>query len=356
MRGPPAVEFIMQQPIEPFDELFRTASAYQESCVLSAAAELDCCTLILARGNALTAGELAERLECDPRGISRLVDALAAMGYLLKSGPGESAVYSVPEKFKDLLDSRHPSTFIPMLRHMGCIQRGWVQLAWAVKNGNAPERPPSILGKEEDDRSFILGMNSIARTLADGVVRSLLQSGVMSFGREDIGILDIGGASGTYTLAFLQALPRARATIFDLPVGIAEADKRFAGTEFESRVRLETGDFYKDELPMGCDFAWISAIIHQHDRAQSRELYSKALRALNPGGKVGIRDFMMSADRTSPKGGALFGVNMLIATRHGMVYTYEEVREDLEAVGFTGVTLAVPAETMSAVVVGQKPD
>lgn len=348
----PARETLMQQP---FDELYQISAAYQQSCVLAAAAELDCFTVVLRHDNRLTAGALAGKLAADPRGTTVLLDALTAMGYLSKSSPGESAVYSVAEKFKDLLDSRHPSTFIPILRHMGCVQRSWVQLAWAVKDGKPPVRPPSILGKEEDDISFILGMNSIARTLVDGVMHNLQQAGVLSFGKEDPDILDIGGASGTYTLAFLRVLPKARAAIFDLPVGIAAARNRFTGTEFESRVRLVTGDFYKDDLPQGFDFAWISAIIHQHGRAESRELYRKAFKALNPGGKAGVRDFIMSADRTAPKAGAFFGVNMLVATRSGMVYTLEEVKEDLEAAGFVNVTLAVPAETMAAVVVGQKP-
>ncbi len=340
---------------QPFEELFQASSAFQQSCVLAAAAELDCCTIILEHGNALTARALTEKLESDPRGTAALLDALTALGYLDKSGPAEAAVYSVKERFKEYLDSRHPSTFIPIIRHMACVQRGWTQLAHAVKDGRPPERQHSILGEEQDKVSFIQGMNSIARTLIDGVIQSLKQAGVLSFGREDIRFLDIGGASGTYTLAFLQALPAAHGTLFDLPVGVNEAQKRFAGTEFESRVRLVTGDFYKDELPQGFDFAWISAIIHQHGRAESRELYRKALRALNPGGKVAVRDFIMGPDRTAPTAGALFGINMLINTKTGMVYTFDEVKEDLEAAGFVQVSLAVPADTMAAVVVAQKP-
>lgn len=337
------------------DELYQAATAFQQSCVLAAAAELDCCTVILEHGNALTATSLAEKLNSDPRGLTMLLDALTALGYLAKTGKDVAAAYSVAEKFKQALDSRHPSTFIPILRHMSCVQRGWAQLAWAVKDGKPPAKQPSFLGSEQDKVSFILGMNSIARTQVDGVVRSLREAGVFSFAREEASFIDIGGASGTYTLAFLQALPKARATIFDLPVGIGEAQKRFAGTEFENRVRCVAGDFYADELPQGFDFAWISAIIHQHGRSESRELYRKALRALAPGGKAAVRDFIMSADRTSPRAGALFGLNMLVNTENGMVYTFEEVKEDLEAAGFIEVALAVPAETMSAIVVGKKP-
>ena len=340
---------------QPFEELFQISAAYQQSCVLTTAAELDCFTIILQHDNRLPVGLLAKMLASDLRGTIILLDALTAMGYLIKSGSGKSAIYSVVEKFKELLDSRHPSTFIPMLRHMACIQRSWVKLTWAVKDGKPPVRQPSILGKEEDAISFILGMNSIAHHQADGTVQALRQAGVLSFGRDDLNILDIGGASGTYTLAFLQALPKAKGTIFDLPVGIGEARKRFSGTEFESRVRFVSGDFCTDALPQGFDFAWISAIIHQQGRAESRDLYRKVLKALNPEGKVGIRDFIMNADRTSPKSGVLFGVNMFVNTKTGMVYTFDEVKDDLETSGFTNVTLAVPADTMAAVVVGQKP-
>ena len=335
-------------------ELYQATSAFQQSSVLVAAAELDCWTVILEHGNLLAAGALAEKIKADPRGTAALLDALAALGFLSKKGAGDSAGYCVPDRFMPYLDSRHPDTFIPMLRHMGCVQRSWTQLAWAVKDGKPPVRPPSILGEEQDDVSFIMAMNSVARTLVDDVTRSLRQAGVFDFPKEDIRFLDIGGASGTYTLAFLQAMPRSTATIFDRPVGIAEAGNRFQGSEYESRVRLEAGDFYVDALPQGFDFAWISAIIHQHGRDESRSLYRNALQALVPGGKVAVRDFIMSPDRTSPRAGALFGINMLVNTGTGMVYTYDEVKEDLESAGFIDVVYAVPADTMAAVVVARK--
>ena len=336
-------------------ELYQATSAYQQSSVLVAAAELDCWTAILEHGNSLTAGMLAEKIKADLRGMTMLLDALAALDFLGKTGTGETAGYSVPEKFTQYLDSRHPDTFIPMLRHMGCVQRSWTQLAWAVKDGKPPVQPPSILGEEQDDVSFIMAMNSVARTLVDGVTSALGEAGVFDFPKDDIRFLDIGGASGTYTLAFLQAMPRSSATIFDRPVGIAEARNRFQGSEYENRVQLEAGDFYVDALPQGFDFAWISAIIHQHGRNESRLLYRNALQALNLGGRVAVRDFIMSSDRTSPKAGALFGINMLVETRTGMVYTFDEVREDLESAGFMDVVYAVPADTMAAVVVARKP-
>jgi hypothetical protein len=165
----------------------------------------------------------------------------------------------------------------------------------------------------------------------------------------------VGGASGTYTEAFLKELPGSSATIFDLPVSAAQVKRRFAGSALEARVSFVEGDFTRVALPAGFDFAWISAIIHQMNQSESRMLYAKALNALNPGGTVAVRDYVMSENRLSPPDGALFGINMFVNTPSGMVYTYREIKEDLEAAGFKEVAHAVDVPSMAAVVTAKKP-
>lgn len=337
-----------------FEHLRREMTGYMQTSVLAAAAELDVCTVILCKGNSLDAAALAKECSCDERGMTVLLDALAAMKYLSKNGNDASARYSVAQEYTEYLDSRSPCSFIPMMRHMACGLRSWSRLTWTVMDGKQQERIASPLGAEQDRVSFIMGMNSIAVTLAPGTIDALHAAGVLHFERPNPRILDIGGASGTYTEAFLRKLPDCAAVIFDLPVGIAQARKRFDSSEFGSRVTLVEGDFTKDALPEGCDFAWISAIIHQMNREESRALYAKAHAALNPGGVVAVRDYVMDQSRTFPPDGALFGVNMLVNTPRGMVYTFDEIRQDLEASGFAQVKQAVDVPSMSAVVTARK--
>ena len=341
--------------VNPFERLQSEMTGYMRTSILAALAELDFGTVILENGNSLGAAALANHCVCDRRGTEALLDALAAMGYLIKAGTGGDARYSVAEEYAAYLDSRHPATFIPMMRHMACGQRSWARLAWSVKDGRPQEREPSILGVEQDKISFIMGMNAIAGRLAASVMASLREAGILSFGKQNPRILDIGGASGTYTEAFLKELPGSSAAIFDLPVGVAQAKSRFTGSDMEARIALVEGDFTKDPLPSGFDFAWISAIIHQMSRSESRMLYAKALDALNPGGMAAVRDYVMSEDRLSPVEGALFGINMFVNTQSGMVYTYREIKEDLESAGFTNVTHAVDVPSMAAVVTAKKP-
>ena len=317
--------------------------SYQNACILGAAAELDMLTPLIR--SPMTAISLSELRETDLRATVMLLDALVALEILQKTD-NANPVYSVRDEFHELLDIDHPKTYIPMLRHrMTCI-RQWVELAHVLKSGEPQKRVPSILGPAEDYRSFVLAMHSVGISTASGVVDSFEQAGCLNFQH----LLDVGGASGTYTLEMLKRLPNARATIFDLPPAIEEAGRRFTGTPFESRIRLVAGNFDEDELPTGCDFAWVSAIIHQFDSIHAQALYAKIHRALEPGGMIAVRDFVMQPGRTVPFDGAMFAINMLTATQSGKCYTFDEIRDDLEASGFTDVRYAVPADTMGAIV------
>ncbi len=331
------------------------SAGYQPACVLGAMAELDLATAVLAGGGSMSAGQAAELLGCDRRGMETLLDALAALGYFAKEGAGEAARYGVAPGFERLLDSRDPSSYIPMLRHRASIQRSWSRLSWAVRDGLPQKGLESFLGPAQDSASFIMAMNAVAVRLAGETVEALDQAGVFSRLKPDLKLIDIGGASGTYTEAFLRRLPQARAALFDLPAGIEAARRRFEGSDMESRVELIEGDFTRRGFPAGFQLAWISAIIHQMSREESRDLYAKAYAALEPGGIAAVRDFVMDASRTSPAAGALFGVNMLVQTGGGRVFTFGEMREDLEASGFRDVRLAVDRPSMAAVVTAAKP-
>ena len=329
-------------------KLQQMLNGYQASCIMVAAGELDVFAPILRNENSLSVAGICEALNSNPRTTETLMDALCALGILKKTIP--QGMYSVPDEFKELLDINHPLTFIPMLRHAGTCMRQWIQLAWTVKSGVPAPRCTSILGPQTDMKSFILAMNSIAVELAPLLVRDMKDAGLLNFQR----LLDVGAGPGTYTIEMLKVMPNATAMLFDLPVGIQTAKNRVKEENLEDRITFFEGDFYVDELPQGADFVWLSAIIHQHDREKSRNLYAKINRALPTGGKLAIRDALLEPDRTAPVFGTMFAMNMAANTESGMVYTYDEIKEDLEKSGFTDVKLAIATETMNSVVTAIK--
>jgi len=132
------------------------------------------------------------------------------------------------------------------------------------------------------------------------------------------------------------------------------AEQRIAAAGLSDRVTLVAGDFYTDDLPDGADLAWLGAICHQNSREQNRALFAKVHKALKDGGVVVIRDVVMDPSHTSPKGGALFAINMLVATEGGGTYTLDEYRQDLCEVGFDEVTLVHQHEFMNSLIRAKK--
>ena len=135
-------------------------------------------------------------------------------------------------------------------------------------------------------------------------------------------LLDIGGGSGTYTIAFLKKNSKMTAILFDLEDVIPFAEERIKAEGLQERVVLESGDFYVDALPEGFDLALLSAIIHQNSPKQNLGLFRKIYQALSRGGVLLIRDHIMDESRTYPPAGALFALNMLVNTQGGDTYTY----------------------------------
>ena len=323
------------------DEILEISRSFQRSSVLAAAVDLDLFSALGLRSR--TARELAADLGADARGIEVLLDALVSLGLLSKQG-GE---YSVPEGVAPLLGRHGPGSILAMAQHQANCLRRWAQLAKVVKTGRPAERAPSIRGEDADRAAFIGAMDNISGPMADGLVRELDS---IQFRH----LLDVGGASGTWTIAFLRARPAAEATLFDLPEVIPLAERHLREVGLKNRVRWVAGDFLEDPLPRGADLAWVSAIAHQNSRKQNRLLFGRIFEVLETGGSILLRDIVMDPDRTSPPQGALFAVNMLVGTEGGGTFTFDELREDLEAAGFSEVALLRRDQGMNSIVLGKK--
>jgi ubiquinone/menaquinone biosynthesis C-methylase UbiE len=168
-------------------------------------------------------------------------------------------------------------------------------------------------------------------------------------------MLDVGGGSGAYTIAFLKQNPMLQAVIFDLAAVIPIARENVKQANLETRVSFVPGDFYVDELPRGCDLVLLSAIIHQNSPNQNLLLFQKIYRALDNNGVLLIRDFVMDSTRTKPLSGAMFALNMLVQTEGGDTYTFEEIEGSLKEAGFGDVELlAAGGEKMDQLVQARK--
>jgi SAM-dependent methyltransferase len=323
-------------------DIFVEYAGWMKARIILTAAELDMFTML--DGKPQTAEELARLLKADARAAERILDCLVVFMLLGKKN-GRYALSETGAFFS----SRHPESVLPMLLHMNNMWDHWSLLTETVQEGKNPGLKSVIDAKDEAvTKAFIGAMHVIGKSMSQDIAASYNAD---RFKR----LLDIGGGSGTYTIAFLEKNKNMTAVIFDLPDVIALAAERLKAEGYLERVKLAAGDFYKDALPKGCDLALLSAIIHQNSPQENISLYRKIYQALEPGGAVLIRDHVMDESRTRPPAGALFAINMLVHTTGGDTYTFREVKETLEQAGFQDVKMARSGERMDCLVEGRKP-
>ena len=323
------------------EKVMAESRAFMSSRVILTATEIDFFTHLEKKPS--TAKDLAERLGLDLKATTRLLDCLVVYGFLKKF----EGRYLNTEKGA-VLSADHPETVRPMVLHMGHLWTTWSQLTERVRKGRDLQTKPGLKFDEKGMKAFIGAMHVGAKTLSSEIAEAYDSTPYKK-------LLDVGGASGTYSVAFLRKNPKLRAVIFDLKKVIPMAKDRLREEGLFDRVEFIAGDFYKDALPTGCDLALLSAIIHQNSLDENETLFLKVHRALEPGGVILIRDHIMDESRTKPPAGAVFALNMLVNTRGGDTYTFREVKEALEKAGFMDIRLLRTGEKMDCLLEGRKP-
>jgi cyclopropane fatty-acyl-phospholipid synthase-like methyltransferase len=196
-------------------------------------------------------------------------------------------------------------------------------------------------------RAFIAAMHKNATFRAPHVARTVGLEGVRR-------VLDLGGGSGAYSIAFARAQEGLTAEVFDVETVVPLAERHIAEAGLAERVKTRIGDLRTDDYGTGYDLVFISAICHMNSPDQNLEMFRRALAALAPSGRVVVQDFILNPDKTGPKHGALFALNMLVGTRAGSAYSEAEYAGWMGEAGFRDVArLRLPGP--SDLIVGRRP-
>jgi 2-polyprenyl-3-methyl-5-hydroxy-6-metoxy-1,4-benzoquinol methylase len=302
---------------------------------LVAGVELDVFTHIAAGKG--TAEEIAFATDASERGIAFLLDALVGMGYLHKSGRRYrlrplAAKYLVRGKERYLGRS---AALLPV--HWD----SWGHLTEVVKSG----QPYLAVDQVDRAREFfpklveaIFANNYFSARLA---VRSLPQRVRRGIRR----ILDVGAGSAAWSIPFAQAIPGAHVTALDLPE-VTPVTRQFAQRfGVASRYDYLEGNLRELEFGRGAyDLVILGHILHSEGRERGRQLLARCAAALRKGGLLLVAEMIPNDQRTGPLIPLLFGLNMLLQTEQGDVFTLREFRGWLRAVGLHSLrTIKIPA-------------
>lgn len=165
-------------------------------------------------------------------------------------------------------------------------------------------------------------------------------------------LLDIGGGTGVYSIAFLQRYPQLKAIVFDRPAVLKVAGEFAAQHGVADRLQCVAGDMFADPLPAGCDCHLLSNVLHDWDIPECRQIVKQSAAALPSGGRLLIHDAFLHDDHSGPLYPALFSVALMIVTE-GRNYSGAEYKSWLiEA----GLSPGEPISTLvhSSVLIGTK--
>jgi 2-polyprenyl-3-methyl-5-hydroxy-6-metoxy-1,4-benzoquinol methylase len=292
--------------------IMELATAFQRSRPLLTAFELGLFTTLNAE--ARTSEEVADALGTHPRATDRLMNALAALG-LLEKRDGRFSNTALTEKY--LVKGR--PEYMAGLGHTNHLWDTWSQLTEVVRTGQ-PAGAAEIDDRGDDWlRPFIAAMHFRAKQNAAAVVGLLDLDGVAR-------LLDLGGGSGAYAMAFARTGRGISAVVFDLPNVVPLTKLYIAQEGLTAEVTTATGDYLSASIGGGYDMVFMSAVIHSNSVEDNRLLMRKAAEALNPGGQIVVQDFLVNEERDGPLLPALFALNMLVGTPEGDTYTESEVR------------------------------
>jgi (2Fe-2S) ferredoxin/predicted O-methyltransferase YrrM len=302
------------------DGLNEMIRSFMPSRAVLTALELDVFTAV---SSGASAEQVAEKIQADPRATEMLLNVLVSLELLDKK---EGRYFNTPAAARFLcMGSRDNAR--DGLMHTAHLWRRWTSLTECVRAGTSVET-----GSREEScvSDFIRAMDRNARERAGIVVRATGING-------SVRMLDLGGGSGAYSIAFARALPGLKSEILDRGDVISLTQEYIRKAGLADRITTRAGDMLCDPLGENYDLILASQICHMFSPEENRSLFRRARQALGPEGKFVVQDFILEPGKTAPRVAALFSLNMLVGTRAGSSYSEPEYEGWLRGAGFTDV-------------------
>ena len=315
------------------DHILQIGMGFFASKTLLSAVELELFTQL--SGRALTATEIADRLDLHPRSRYDFLDALVALGLLDRQGNGPDALYGNTPDTAVFLDKNSPAYLGGILEMANArLYKFWGTLTEALHTGEpqteiktgAPGLFEGVYADPALLEVFLNGMHGLQIGAFNALCAGLDLSGYQTF-------CDIGGANGGLSGIVAAANPHLTGISFDLEPVAPVAEKHLAEVGVADRIKAAVGNFFTDAFPPA-DVYFMGNILHDWDEAQKQSLISKAYEGLPSGGLLVAIENIIDDERRVNAFGLLMSLNMLIELPGGFDYTGAQFDGWARAAGF----------------------
>ena len=284
----------------------------------------------LAAGPA-TSAEIAAKCGLKPDPVRLVVEALAALGLVQKSGEN----YELAPVAKFLMGP---------YRDLGDAY--WNHLPTLLATGE----PLVSVEKAEQGEAFYQAQ---AAALEWMVAPAAEVASAILARRAPKQVLDVGAGAATWSLALARRDPAVRVTALDRPGVLKIAVASAAKAGLTDRFTALPGDFGTVELmEEHFDLAIVANVAHLLAPEGNVSLFRRLHNTLKPGGAVAVIDVVPG----SPGGDlprALYALGLALRTKTGRTYSRDELDRCLSEAGFgpgTWTSLDVVPHTLGMVV------
>jgi ubiquinone/menaquinone biosynthesis C-methylase UbiE len=160
-------------------------------------------------------------------------------------------------------------------------------------------------------------------------------------------MLDVAGGSGAFSIALCQRAPDLTCTIIDFPSVAAVGRTLVRDSGLGDRIAFVEGDARDVSWPGANDVVLMSYLLSAVAGSSAHELLGKAYKALRPGGRLLVHDFMVDDDETGPPLAALWLLNAVTIDADVALLTPAWLSAAARGAGFEDahVTPVVPGTT-----------
>ena len=286
-----------------------------------------------------TSAELAAALTVVPHRMTTLLRALTALGLVVENGDGytnapaagrhlvQGAAGDIGEYYRMQIGRQ----IYPALMHLD---------AGIAGKGSAFDGFADLMSTPDEAAMFTVaqhtGSLAAARTLADRLPLPGSRT-----------LLDVGGGSGAFSIAFCEANPDLRVTLLDFPEPLDIARGYRDAEGLDARIDLRSGDATQERWPEDQDVVLMSYLVSALSEAEIDDVLAAAHRSLRQGGLLVVHDFMLDDDQPGPVATALWFLQYLAWRPEALSFTAAELGGWLQRAGFTSTpaTVLIPETT-----------
>jgi acetylserotonin O-methyltransferase len=279
-----------------------------------------------------SAADLASATSNHPDALARLLDACTALGLLVRDGE----VYRNLPVASQYLRRDSPDTLTGYILYSDRILYPlWGNLAQAVREGTHRWEQTfggrsgifeNLFADDQAKVTFLQGMHGMGLVSSPAVVAAFDLSRFTH-------LCDLGGATGHLAIEACRRYTSLRATVFDLPPVIPQAQRFIDQSSLAGRLAVHPGDFFTDPLP-DADLYSLGRIVHDWSEPKIHALLAKIHQALPAGGGLLIAERILYPFKDGPLSGNLQSLNMLVVTE-GKERNAQEYEALLHEAGFT---------------------